>query len=288
MDIVSFFQSHMSITLPFITIIGLIVGSFLTVLIVRYPKMLEQQIKSESMQNLKQEPKTKPRVFNLTKPRSHCGKCRKKLKNIHNIPLVGYILLRGKCGFCKAPISLTYPIIELLAAAAAFFTISYFGFTWAGGAALVFSWSLIALSFMDIQKNILPDNLTLPLLWLGLIANVFGFYSTPGYAILGAVAGYSLLWVIAMSFKLIRKKDGMGHGDFKMLAMLGAWLGISMLINVLLTAVIIALIISLFLMLIKKLSTKNPIPFGPYLAISGWMTMIYGPTLMDCIMKMLS
>lgn len=151
------------------------------------------------------------------------------------------------------------------------------GNSWAALAALVFTWSLITLSFIDYREHMLPDMITLSLLWLGLLANVFGLFTTTTSAILGAIIGYTSLWIIAKGYQFIRKKEGLGHGDFKMFAMIGAWLGIEMLVNVILTAVVTALVVSVILLLFKKITKKNPIPFGPYLAIGGWLTLFFGP-----------
>lgn len=277
-----------SIILILVAVLGLVIGSFLNVVICRYPKMLAQQWKEDCMKHLKQPITYKPRKFNLITPRSYCPKCQKKLKPWHNIPLLSYLFLCGKCAYCKKCISPVYPIVELLSAAVALIVLCRFGVTWPGLLAVIFSWGLIVLSFIDFRHQILPDDLTLSLLWLGLLSNAFFYYTTPTYAIIGALMGYLFLWAIAKLFTLIRKKNGMGHGDFKMFSMLGAWIGISILLNVLLTSVIVALVISLLLIAFKKLSNKNPIPFGPYLALGGWVTFIFGPTLSDWITRIVT
>lgn len=273
----------MDITLIFTAIIGLIIGSFLNVVIFRYPRMLERRWKEECMDYLKQPLAHKAPSYNLMKPRSHCPKCRKKLKSWHNIPLISYLYLRGHCAFCDKSISPIYPIVELIAAAVAVIAVCRFGMNWQALGAMIFAWSLIVLSVIDYRKKILPDDITLTLLWVGLLANAFFYYTTPSYAILGALVGYTLLWSIAKLFAAIRKKEGMGYGDFKMFAMLGAWTGIPMLLNILLTSVLIALVVSLILIISKKISNKNPIPFGPYLAIGGWLTFTFGPTVSNWI-----
>lgn len=267
-------------------IVGLIVGSFLNVVIVRYPKMLEQRWKKDCMDYFKQPPTRKPAKFNLITPRSHCPKCRKKLKWWHNIPILSYLVLCGRCAFCQKPIAQLYPIVELFSAIITIVVIAHFGITWQSVWALIFSWGLIVLGFIDFRKQVLPDELTLSLLWIGLLANGFFFYTTPRNAIFGAIAGYIFLWTIAKLFTSIRKKNGMGHGDFKMFAMLGAWLGISMLLNILLIAVLIALLVSFILILTKKITKKKPIPFGPYLALGGWLSLMFGPVVAEWITRM--
>jgi len=269
--------------LLFVIFIGLIIGSFLNVVIYRYPKMLKQRWQQECQEYLKQPLSHKPSKFNLMMPRSFCPKCRRKLKAWHLIPIFSYLYLRGRCAFCKKTISSLYPLVELTAAAVAVITFYHFGLNWQGVGAVIFSWGLIVLAVIDYRKKILPDDITLLLLWIGLLCNAFYYYTQPAYAILGALIGYVLLWSIAKLFYMIRKKDGMGYGDFKMLAMLGAWAGVPLLLNTLLTSVILALVVNLLLIITQKISKKNPIPFGPYLAIGGWLTFFFGPVLSNWI-----
>lgn len=288
MDVTQYLQLHLGLILTLAAILGLVIGSFLNVVIYRYPKMLHQMWKGECQEFLKQPPARKPPKFNLITPRSRCVKCKETIKSWHNIPLFSYLFLRGKCAYCHANISLMYPTVEVLTAVLSMIVAAHFGISWASLAALILTWSLIALSFIDFNEKILPDNITISVLWLGLFVNSFDFFTTPVNAILGAIVGYVLLWTVAKLFKIIRKKEGMGHGDFKMLAMLGAWLGIGMLLNVLLTAVLLALFISIILLAFKKISKKYPIPFGPYLALGGFLTMIYGPTISNIITRMVA
>lgn len=288
MDFASSLHSHLGLTLTFATILGLVIGSFLNVVIFRYPKMLKQEWKAECQALLKQPPARKPAKFNLMKPASKCPKCKKQIKPWNNIPLFSYLFLKGKCADCKVAISAMYPIVEILTAVLTLVIVYRFGLSLEALSALIFTWSLIVLSFIDFREHLLPDLITITVLWIGLLANSLGLFTTPEYAIFGAIIGYCLLWVIAKLFKLIRKKDGMGHGDFKMLAMLGAWLGVSMLLNVLITAVLIALVVSAILLGFKKISKKNPIPFGPYLALGGLLTMLFGPSVVDLIARMVT
>jgi len=285
MDASQYLQMHLGLTLTLAAIIGLVIGSFLNVVISRYPKMLKQMWKAECEEFLNLPPAKKPPKFNLIKPRSHCTKCKKPIKAWHNIPVFSYLFLRGKCANCKAEISPIYPIVELLGAAIVVIIVCRFGVTWKAFSAVIFSWGLITLSFIDFKEQFLPDNITISLLWLGLFVNCYDFFTTPEYAIFGAIVGYAILWAVAKLFKAIRNKDGMGYGDFKMLAMLSAWLGIGMLLNILLISVTVAVIVSMILLAFKKIAKKNPIPFGPFLAFGGFVTLIYGPFLVDLIAK---
>ncbi len=287
MNLAQYLQLHLALTLTLAAILGLVIGSFLNVVIFRYPKMLKKMWKAECQEFLKQPPARKPPKFNLIKPPSHCMKCKKPIKFWHNIPLFSYLFLRGKCAYCKANISPIYPVVEILTAVLSLIIVYYFGISWISLVALIFTWALITLSFVDFKEQLLPDTITLAMLWLGLFVNTFELFTTPESAILGALVGYILLWIVAKLFSVIRKKKGLGHGDFKMLAMLGAWLGISMLLNVLLTATLIAIIISAILLFFKKISRRKPIPFGPYLALGGLLTLIYGPTFINLIARMI-
>jgi len=278
----------MEIPWIFTVLIGLMIGSFLSVVIVRYPKMLAEQWQKECMEYLKQPIIYQPRRYTLNTPRSHCTQCHQILKPWHLIPIFSYLFLHGRCAFCKQTISSLYPTIELLVTTAAVIMIYKFGFSWPGLLAVLFAWGLIVLSFIDIQTQLLPDHITLPLLWLGLFANASSFYTSPTEAIFGVLIGYLMLWSINRLFMMIRHKTGMGHGDFKMLAMLGAWLGASMLLNVILISAPIALLISLILTLNKKTSMKRPIAFGPYLALGGWLNFIFGPNITHWVTRILT
>lgn len=288
MDVTPFLQNHPTFTLVIIAGFGLVVGSFLNVVIARYPVMLQRDWRAHCLEYLKQAPEQQQPIFNLLRPRSHCPKCQQNIKAWQNVPVISYLLLGGECAFCKTKIPVMYPIVEILTTVLAVLVIQRFGLTWQALAAVIFTWVTIVLSFIDINEQILPDDLTLTLLWLGLFCNTFTLFTTPQLAIFGAIFGYFILWAVAKLFKLIRNKDGMGYGDFKMLAMIGAWLGATVLINVLLIAVIIGTIISLNLLAAKKITVQKPIPFGPFLAIGGWITMMYGPVLLRLITKWMS
>ena len=258
-------------------IVGLIVGSFLNVVIVRYPNMLRDQWRRECQEHL-ELPIDKPsHTFNLLLPRSHCPHCHTPLKPWHNIPLLSFLFLGGRCAHCKHKISYLYPTVEFISGVLTVLVVWHFLLTWNMLAALVLTWALITLCFIDLKTQLLPDNITLPILWLGLFLSLFNVFTSPFQAITGAIFGYGVLWITATLFKWVRKKEGMGHGDFKMLGMLGAWFGIPMTLNILFVAVILGLLAAVLLIFAKKIRPNNPIPFGPFIALAGWVTMMAGP-----------
>jgi len=263
----------------FVFITGAITGSFLNVVIYRYPIMLKTQWRKECAAFLNQATETEAMTFNLFLPRSHCPHCQTMIPIWHNIPIVSFILLLGKCRNCKNPISLRYPIVELLTAILSVVIVAKFDLSWITLAIWIFTCGLIILSFIDWQHQLLPDNLTLALLWLGLICATQNLFITPTSAVLGATIGYMFLWIIAKIYFLIRKQEGLGYGDFKMLAMLGAWVGTMSILNILLLSSVLALVINLYFLIRGKITTTKPVPFGPYLAIAGWITIVYGPIL---------
>lgn len=283
MNLQIFLQTHLYVPLIIAGILGLIVGSFLNVVIIRYPIMLESKWRRECQRYLKQPIENIKKRFDLLIPRSHCPHCQTPIKWRHNIPVISYFILLGRCANCKKRISPIYTIIEVLTCILTILTVSNFLITWQMLAALIMTWVLIVLCFIDLRKQLLPDTITLPMLWLGLLFSLFSLYVTPYLSILGAILGYIILWIAAWLYRIIRKKEGMGHGDLKMLAMLGAWFGPQMVINILIMAIIFALIASLFLLSLKKITTQKPIPFGPFIAVSAWISMMTGPTFLHWI-----
>jgi leader peptidase (prepilin peptidase) / N-methyltransferase len=259
---------------------GLCVGSFLNVVIHRLPKMLDRGWRAQCAELSGQPPPQLPK-YNLITPRSQCPACGHRIAVYENIPVASYVFLRGRCSACHAPISRRYPIVELLTGVLTALAIIRFGLTPAGAAACVLLWSLIALTFIDFDTQLLPDNITLPLLWAGLLANVLGF--TPGVklrdAVIGAIAGYLALWVVYWLFKLIRGKEGMGYGDFKLLAALGAWLGWQMLPLIVLLSSVVGAVIGITLVVFKGRDHQIPLAFGPYLAIAGGIALFFGKSL---------
>ncbi|MBT8125717.1 MAG: A24 family peptidase [Gammaproteobacteria bacterium] len=263
-------------------IIGAFIGSFLNVVIHRIPVMLERQWKSECQELLNPETDT-PSLpkYNLSVPRSHCPACNHQVKVIENIPIISYLFLKGKCSSCGIKISPQYPFIELLTAILTTFIMLKFGFSIQALGGVIFTWFLIALSGIDIKTQLLPDDLTFPFLWLGIIFNLFTTYTDLTSSVLGAIFGYLTLWSVFHLFKLITGKEGMGYGDFKLLAALGAWLGWQSLPLIILFSSAVGAVIGIFMIVSKLQERSQPIPFGPYLAVAGWIAMLYGNQLIS-------
>ena len=260
---------------PFTLLLGLIIGSFLNVVIYRIPKMLEQDWKSQCCELLEVEGKEEPKVT-LSTPNSTCPKCGHEIKPWENIPVISYLFLRGKCSSCKTSISLRYPIIELLTGVLSVAVICILGANWAGLTALLLTWVLIALTMIDFDTQLLPDNMTLPLIWLGLIVNSQGLFVPLETALWGAVAGYLSLWSVYHLFKLITGKEGMGFGDFKLLAALGAWMGWQLLPVIIILSSLVGAVVGITLIVTMGRDKNIPIPFGPYLAAAGWLALLWG------------
>jgi len=257
-------------------VFGLLIGSFLNVVVYRLPKMMLRDWKAQAREVLELPPEPQPETFNLILPHSRCPHCSHKIRAWENVPVVSYLVLGGKCSSCKAPISKRYPLVELACGLMSAFVAWHFGFGWQAGAVLVLSWGLLAMSLIDADHQLLPDAIVLPLLWLGLIVNAFGLFASLGDALWGAVAGYLVLWCVFWLFKLITGKEGMGYGDFKLLAMLGAWGGWQILPLTILLSSIVGAVLGLILLRLRNVQTSTPIPFGPYLAIAGWIALLWG------------
>ncbi len=272
-----YIASNTKLLLLYSFIIGAFIGSFLNVVIHRIPIMLERQWKSECQELLSPDKEILSQgKYNLCVPRSHCPSCDHQVKAIENIPIISYLFLKGKCSNCGIKISPQYPFVELLTAILTTIVVWKFGFSWQAFGGILFTWSLIALSGIDIKTHLLPDNLTLPLLWLGIIFNTFTIYIDLTSSVLGAIFGYLALWSVFHLFKLITGKEGMGYGDFKLLAALGAWLGWQSLPLIILLSSAVGAIIGIMMIVTKLQERSQPIPFGPYLAIAGWIAMLYG------------
>ncbi|MGR8946890.1 MAG: prepilin peptidase [Gammaproteobacteria bacterium] len=254
---------------------GLLVGSFLNVVIHRLPKMMETEWRSECLTLLEKEPEQKTDAkYNLVTPASHCPSCNHKISAVENIPLISFALQKGKCRGCGAKISPRYPLVELLTGAAAGWCMFYFGIGAAAGWAILLSFALIALSGIDIDTHLLPDDITLPILWLGLLVNYFTVFVTLDDAVIGAIVGYLSLWSIFWLFKLATGKEGMGYGDFKLLALLGAWLGWQALPIIIIMSSVVGAILGGVILFVSNKDKSQPFPFGPYLAIAGWLHLI--------------
>lgn len=254
---------------------GLLIGSFLNVVIHRVPKMMQRE-SDNYVAHESDKPLPHTERFNLMLPHSACPQCGHRITALENIPVISYLFLRGKCSGCKTPISARYPIIELLTGILSAFLIWRFGSGLAGLATLLFAYLLIAMTFIDADTQLLPDDLTLSLLWAGLLVNLQSTFVPLSDAVIGAAAGYLSLWSIYWLFKLVTGKEGMGYGDFKLLAALGAWLGWSMLPIILLLSSVVGAIIGICLIVFHKRGRDNPIPFGPYLAAAGMIALLYG------------
>jgi leader peptidase (prepilin peptidase)/N-methyltransferase len=264
------------------------VGSFLNVVIYRLPTIIKRQWSRECREWLSVEDKATneaSRPFNLVTPRSECPKCGHKITAIENIPIISYLVLGGKCSECRAPISIQYPLVEALTAICSLLVAWHFGYSWQTAAALLLTWALIALSVVDLQTKLLPDSITLPFVWLGLIVNTSHLFTGLVSSVWGAVAGYLSLWSIYQLFRLLTGKEGMGYGDFKLLAVLGAWLGWQILPLIIILSSIIGASAGIALLLVKKHDRNIPIPFGPYLAIGGWIGMLWGTQLTQAYLE---
>jgi leader peptidase (prepilin peptidase)/N-methyltransferase len=246
------------------------------VVIYRLPVMMETRWRRDCCELLEVEQEKQETPLNLATPNSHCPHCKTPIKPWQNIPVVSYLLLRGKCGNCAAPISSRYPIVELVTGLMTLALAGFFEFSPALLGAVLLTWALIALTMIDVDHQLLPDDLTLPLLWLGLLFNVQATYASLTDAVIGAMAGYLILWTIYQTFKLLTGKEGMGYGDFKLLAALGAWVGWQMLPEIILLSSLVGAICGIALMLIKRRGKEIPIPFGPYLAVAGWLALLLG------------
>jgi leader peptidase (prepilin peptidase)/N-methyltransferase len=264
-------------------IIGLLVGSFLNVVIHRLPKMMERDWKAQIDEYLQQDVvASAPSVpspagkYNLVVPRSACPSCGHQITAIENIPIISYLAIGGKCLGCKAPISARYPLVEALTGIISGLLAWHFGFGLAAVAAIIFAWAMISLTFIDFDTQLLPDDITLPLLWFGLLLNMFNTFTNLQSAVIGAVLGYLALWSVYWVFKLITGKEGMGYGDFKLLAAIGAWLGWPMLPLVILLSAGVGAVVGISLMVFTKHGRDTPIPFGPYLAAAGLIALVWG------------
>lgn len=280
MTLFSLLQSSPALLFSVCFILGLFVGSFLNVVVYRLPLMMEATWNRECREFLKldqaDQEATTPQPFNLMVPRSACPSCKSLITAWQNIPVISWLLLRGKCGNCKHPISAEYPIVELLTAVLSLAVAMKFGASLQLIFALLFTWALISLALIDFHTTLLPDSITLPLLWLGLLISLVPVFVTAPDAIVGAAAGYMILWLVFQTFKLITGKEGMGFGDFKLLAALGAWLGWAKLPLIILLSSLTGAIIGIMMMGLFKHQRNKPIPFGPYLAIAGWVALMWG------------
>jgi leader peptidase (prepilin peptidase)/N-methyltransferase len=285
MMLTEFFASYPLALTLFTFILGLLIGSFLNVVIYRYPKMMQEDWRTQCHEFLELPPadihKRHFAVFNLASPGSHCPHCNHAITAVENIPVLSFLIQGGKCRHCQAPISIRYPIIEMATALLSTLVVAYTGFGWLALALLVFTWTLIVLTMIDFDHQLLPDDLTIPLLWLGLLVNSMGWLTDLESAVFGAIGGYITLWSVYWGFKLLTGREGMGYGDFKLLAALGAWLGWQALPQVILLSSFVGAIIGISLIVVRGQDRNIPIPFGPYLASAGFIALLWGEQLTD-------
>ncbi|MGR8929124.1 MAG: prepilin peptidase [Gammaproteobacteria bacterium] len=273
-------QQSPALLIFLVCILGLLVGSFLNVVIYRLPLMMQRDWRQDCFSYLQMPVSETPdEPFNLLLPGSRCPACKTDIKAYQNIPVLSYILLRGKCSHCGSSISLRYPLIEAFTGLSSALVAWHFGYGSAMLAALLLTWSLIALSFIDIDHQLLPDTITLPMIWLGLFLSLFSIYTDSHASIIGAIAGYLSLWSIYHLFKLATGKEGMGYGDFKLLALLGAWMGWQCLPMIIILSSLVGAVLGIAMVVFRHHDSSQPIPFGPYLAAAGWLAMIWGDNL---------
>jgi leader peptidase (prepilin peptidase)/N-methyltransferase len=281
----AFLDQNPALGYPLAAGFGLLVGSFLNVVILRLPPRLEWGWKRDSREMLELPDVYDPPPPGIVVERSHCPHCKQVLSWYENIPLFSWLALRGKCRHCKAPISPQYPLVELLTMLLFVACVWRFGFGWQGFGAMVFTGFLVSMSGIDLRTQLLPDQLTLPLMWLGLIAASDNLYFGAKPALLGAVAGYLSLWIVWWLFKQLTGKEGMGHGDFKLLAAIGAWTGLKGVLPTILISSLVGAVIGSIWLAMKGRDRATPIPFGPYLAIAGWIVFFWGESLVDGYMR---
>ena len=276
MSLTDFLAGNLPAFVFLVFLFSLLIGSFLKVLVYRLPKMMHRDWEMQARDILTLEPANPETTFNLVLPNSQCPHCGHEIKALENIPLLSWLALGGKCSACRAPISTRYPLVELACGLISAYIAWHFGFTWQTAGMLLLSWSLLALSLIDADHQLLPDDLVLPMLWLGLILNSFNLFTSLPAALWGAVAGYLSLWSVYWLFKLLTGKEGMGHGDFKLLAMLGAWGGWQVLPLTILLSSLAGAVLGVILLKVRNAETSTPLPFGPYLALAGWIALIWG------------
>lgn len=284
MALIEFLQQHSGVFLLFSTLLGLVVGSFLNVVAYRLPVMMEREWQSQCRELLEIEDNREEQQqeqFNLSMPRSRCPGCGHPISALENIPVISYLFLRGRCSACGIRISPRYPIVEAVTGLLSLAIAWHFGVSWQTAAALPLTWALIALSLIDFDHKLLPDTIVLPGIWAGLLLSLFSLFTDAHSSIIGAVAGYLSLWGVFHLFRLITGKQGMGYGDFKLLALFGAWLGWQQLLLIVLLSSLVGALVGIALILFLGRDRSIPIPFGPYLASAGWISLLWGDSLIQ-------
>jgi leader peptidase (prepilin peptidase)/N-methyltransferase len=284
MEIINLLEHNLAFFSATVFVLGLLVGSFLNVVIHRLPQMMERGWQAQCKEYLGESP-AEHAPLTLAKPASHCPHCGHKIRFYENIPVLSYLWLHGKCSSCRRAISIRYPLIELLTGIVSAMIAWHFGFGWQAGSALLLTWALIALSMIDTDHQLLPDAITLPFLWLGLTLSLFPVFADMRSSLIGAIAGYLSLWTVYQLFKLLTGKEGMGFGDFKLLAVLGAWLGWQLLPMIILLSSAVGAVLGGAMIVIQGRDRAQPIPFGPYLAIAGWIALLWGERISSAYLR---
>lgn len=290
------FSSSPLIFVALVFFLSLLIGSFLNVVIYRLPIMMEREWRAQCEELAETEAADIPAGrFDLVFPRSRCTSCDAQITAMQNVPIVSYLILRGKCASCGSSISKRYPIVETLSAILTAIVAWRFGFGWESAAAVLLTWTLIAISVIDIDHQIIPDSISLPFVWIGLMLSLFHpmqgsevLFIDSETAVVGALAGYLSLWTIYQLFRLMTGKEGMGYGDFKLLAVLGAWLGWQMLPLIILLSAIVGAVVGISMIVFRRADRSTPIPFGPYLAAAGWIAMLWGPQIVAAYLDYMS
>lgn len=283
-----FWRDNQGLLITGIVVLSLVVGSFLNVVILRLPVMMDRSWREDSRALLATPPIAAAETdVSLVHPPSSCPHCGHRIRPHENVPVLSYVLLRGRCGNCREPISPRYPIVELLTAILSVIVVLRLGIGWPAVAGLVLTWALVTLTVIDLDHQLLPDSITLPLLWAGLAINSGNLFIPLDTAVWGAIAGYLSLWSVYWGFRLITGKEGMGFGDFKLLAALGAWVGWIALPTVILLSSLVGACVGLFMVLVRGRDKSIPIPFGPYLAAAGWLTLLYGDEIRQAYLSLM-
>ncbi len=290
------FSSSPLIFVALVFFLSLLIGSFLNVVIYRLPIMMEREWRAQCEELAETEATDIPAGrFDLVFPRSRCTSCDAQITAMQNVPIVSYLILRGKCASCGSSISKRYPIVETLSAILTAIVAWRFGFGWESAAAVLLTWTLIAISVIDIDHQIIPDSISLPFVWIGLMLSLFHpmqgsevLFIDSETAVVGALAGYLSLWTVYQLFRLMTGKEGMGYGDFKLLAVLGAWLGWQMLPLIILLSAIVGAVVGISMIVFRRADRSTPIPFGPYLAAAGWIAMLWGPQIVAAYLDYMS
>ena len=276
MTVLVYLQTHPTAFITTLFLLGLIIGSFLNVVIYRLPLMMEREWRIQCCELMEIQDEPVDTELTLVTPRSRCPHCAKPIRAWENIPIISYLILKGKCSQCHNKISIRYPLIELLTGLLTAYVAVRFGYSLHTLFAVLLTWALICLSFIDFDKQLLPDDITLPFMWLGLACNLFfGLFTNIYSSLLGAMLGYSVLWLVFKSFKLVTGKEGMGYGDFKLLALFGAWLGWEILPYIIIASSIAGALVGIGLIIFLSRDKNLPIPFGPYIAIAGWSALMW-------------